>query len=252
MAVDIGMVFSGALEASRVDIVEAATAGVTSIEHLSGLALAYQRRGGDPFVRPYDPDILDAIADALLESGVTAVPTLATFMQFVDPDALPWRDAPGRHLEPLFTGRWQAMAAVARSVPEAVRADLELTRALLRRLHDGGALIGAGSDSPAAPRMVPGGGLHLELEALVRAGFTPSEALQAATWNAAQIIGREDIGHLGRGARADIIIVEGDPTRNVGATRQVRRVWLGGSEMDVEAAWADTNAAARRAVQGGD
>lgn len=252
VAVDIGMVFSGALQASRVDIVEAAAAGVTSIEHLSGLALAYQRRGGDPLSRPYDAEILDAIADEILVSQVTAVPTLATFMQFNDPDALPWREAPADHLERLFTARWQAMGAAALAVPEAVTADLKLTRALLRRLHDGDMLIGAGSDSPAAPHMVPGGGLHLELVALVRAGLTPSEALQAATWNAAQIMGRQDVGHLGPGARADIVIVDGDPARDIDATRLIRRVWFNGAEVDLEAAWAAMDQAPRRVRPGVD
>jgi imidazolonepropionase-like amidohydrolase len=237
VAVDLGTVFAFGLEGSYVDIVDAAKAGVTSIEHLSGLALAYERRGGDVFARPLDEQILSEVAADILATGVAAVPTLAIFDQQSTSSTLDIEGLPGSHLAPAFEGFWEMRRQWAAARPDAVEADRDLARALLRKLHRGGMTIGAGSDLPAGPGMVPGGALHLELEALVEAGLTPTEALQAATANAAAILQRPDLGHVRSGAMADILIVEGDPTRDIAATRNVQRVWLGGVEVDLDSAW---------------
>lgn len=250
IAVDLGMIFTGGLHGSEIDIVEAADAGVSTLEHLSGLALAYQRRGGDPLDPPHDPEIIDEIARELLRKDVAAVPTLATFVQLADSTALSSQEVPGADLRAYFEPHWQGIRAMAKDRPQSVKADQALTRALLERLHDGNMLIGAGSDLPAAPNMVPGGALHLELEALVTAGFSPTEALLAATTNAATILGLEDVGHLREGARADIVIVDGDPTRDITASRRIQSVWFGGTEVDLEGAWART-ASALEAAMGG-
>lgn len=243
VAADLGLVSTGGLTGSEVDLVDASRAGVRTVEHLSGLALAYERRGGDPLTPPYDLEILDAIARDLLEAGVAAVPTLATLIQSAEPSALSWQDVPGARLAAYFQEWWQGLIARADVRGQVVAADRQLVTSLLRRLHEGGLLIGAGSDLPAAPMMVPGGALHMELEALVEAGLSPTEALQAATWNAAMIVGRRYIGHLDPGARADILVVEGDPTVDIRATRAVRQVWFGGAEVDLEAAWTATETA---------
>lgn len=237
VATDLGMVFTAGLQGSEVDIVEAAEAGVSTLEHLSGLALAYQRRGGDPLSPPYNAETLDDIAERLLRTGVAAVPTVATFVRFADPGALSMEDVPGAQFDSPFQPRWEAVAGFASQQQDAVAADRELTTTLLQRLHEGGMLIGAGSDLPAGPGMVPGGALHMELAALVEAGLTPAEALQAATWNAARILAAEDLGHLQPGAAADILIVDGDPTVDITATRHVRAVFAGGREVDIEGAW---------------
>jgi imidazolonepropionase-like amidohydrolase len=120
---------------------------------------------------------------------------------------------------------------------EALEGDLRLVEALFRRLRDGGVTIGAGSDVPAAPGMVPGWGIHQELEALVLMGVTPVEALRAATHEASGILGQGDLGHLDAGARADFVVVRGDPTQEITDTRQVEAVWLGGRAVDLEEAW---------------
>lgn len=97
-------------------------------------------------------------------------------------------------------------------------------------------LIGAGSDLLAAPYMLPGAALHQELEALVAAGFSPDEALQAATSNAAAILGHEEFSNLRRGARADVLVV-GDPTQDICDTRRILAVWKDGKKVEIEQAW---------------
>ena len=68
----------------------------------------------------------------------------------------------------------------------------------------------AGSDAPAFV-VPPGAGLHRELELLVIAGLTPSQALAAATLEAARALKRDaELGALGTGMRADLMVVRGE------------------------------------------
>jgi imidazolonepropionase-like amidohydrolase len=236
---DIGMVMTGGLQ-GQLDIVEAAAAGVDTIEHLSGLALAYQRRGGDPLAETLDDALLDELAASLAQSGVSVVSTTANAMQFYEPGNLAWDDLPGAEMMASFLGsHWQRLAGWAAQAHDRAAADRRLQLAMIPRLAAAGVLLGAGSDVPAAPYMVPGGALHQELAAMVRAGLSPTEALRAATWNAGQILGADELGHLGVGAYADIVVVEGDPTVDIEQSRRLVEVYLGGARINRQAALDD-------------
>jgi imidazolonepropionase-like amidohydrolase len=235
---DIGTAFTRGLTMARLDIVQIAEAGADTVEHMSGLALAYQRRGGDPLDETLDSAILDAIAEDLLASGAAFVPTLANGHQFAGTGALDTGGFDGAaRLSPFLEGQWTAVRGFAEAAAPRTGADRRLSEAMLVRLIEGGALIGAGSDIPAAPGMLPGAGLHMELEALTLAGLSPDRALQAATINAARIIGRDDLGHLQPGAIADIVVVDGSPLSDIRVTRRVLAVWQAGEPLDVAAAW---------------
>jgi imidazolonepropionase-like amidohydrolase len=73
-----------------------------------------------------------------------------------------------------------------------------------------------------------GAGLHRELELLVEAGLSPAEALRAATAEPARAFGLEDRGRIAVGKRADLLLVEGDPTVEVTATRAIVEVYKQG------------------------
>ena len=238
VAVDLGMAFTRGLRGAQVDIVEGAEWGATTIEHLSGLALAYQRRGGDPFAEEVDATIIDEIAEALLASDAAFVPTAATALRMEDESHFLAEGLPGTEgMAALMDGQWNMTRAFAAEQSAAAEADGRLLRALLPRLVHGGAPMGAGSDLPAAPGMYPGWGLHQELEALVHLGMSPTEALQAATRGAAALLNRSDLGELEVGARADLVVVAGDPTRDIAASRQIEAVWFGGEPVDLGRAW---------------
>jgi imidazolonepropionase-like amidohydrolase len=99
----------------------------------------------------------------------------------------------------------------------------------VRRLHEAGVTILAGSDTQSG--VFPGPGLHRELAKLVAAGLTPVEAIRAATWDAARFLanGAEpDFGAVREGLRADLVLVEGDPSVDVSALENIRQVYLGG------------------------
>lgn len=92
----------------------------------------------------------------------------------------------------------------------------------------------AGSGSPVDGSM-PGIGEHVELEMLVRMGLSPREALAAATNNYALQFGWNELGLIAPGRRADILIVDGDPTANIWNARRIAAVVLDGNVLDREA-----------------
>ncbi len=119
--------------------------------------------------------------------------------------------------------------------------------ATIRQLAAANVPILAGSDAPN-PGTAHGAALHRELELLVAAGLTPLQALAAATSAPAKAFRLHDRGRIAKGLRADLLLVEGDPTRDVTATRRIAGVWKGGVPVD-RAAWAKTVAAAREAAE---
>ncbi|ACT03166.1 amidohydrolase family protein [Paenibacillus sp. JDR-2] len=102
-------------------------------------------------------------------------------------------------------------------------------------LHHAGVDILVGTD--VAPVPVPnlgglahGASVHHEMQLLVKAGFTPTEALQSATSKPARCFGLHDRGRITEGARADLILINGDPTTNISDTLSIKSVWFNGSQ----------------------
>ncbi len=247
---DLGTVLTRGLSGAHVDARQAAASGVRTLEHLGGAALAYSRLGGDPNAATLDPALLDVIVADLAKSGVAVVPTTANSAQFASPDSLARDDLPGAdRMAADFAGYWSYLSGVVDDprVQARVRSDQRLMQALLPRLLAADVRIGAGSDLPAAPFMLPGPALHQELDALVRAGLTPVQALQAATHVAADILDQAALGRLEAGARADVLVVSGDPLSDIRATRTVQAVWTSGAPVDLAQAWNAVDAALQTA-----
>jgi len=101
----------------------------------------------------------------------------------------------------------------------------------LRRMRDAGVRILAGTDAPN-PGTWYGVSLHGELELLVKAGLTPIQALRAATSAPADSFGVKNRGRLRPGFVADAVLVEGDPTADIRATRRIVAVWKDGARVD--------------------
>lgn len=89
-----------------------------------------------------------------------------------------------------------------------------------------GVKVLAGSDRPLSSGVPP---IHDELVALVRAGMTPLEALQAATRNPAEFFGHlATAGTVKVGRRADLVLLDADPLVDIGSTRRIAAVVLRG------------------------
>jgi hypothetical protein len=104
---------------------------------------------------------------------------------------------------------------------------------LTRRAGQEGArlVMGGHSTVPFAER---GEAPWRELELLVESGLTPLEAIAAATGTAAAFLYRADeLGTLRPGLRADLVVLRGDPSREISAIRTVERVMVGGRWIDV-------------------
>jgi imidazolonepropionase-like amidohydrolase len=85
----------------------------------------------------------------------------------------------------------------------------------------------AGSDA-GNPVTFHGVSLVRELELLARAGLPLRDVLRAATSRAADRLGQPQLGRIAAGAVADLVVLDADPTADVGAYRRVRQVYLGG------------------------
>jgi hypothetical protein len=81
----------------------------------------------------------------------------------------------------------------------------------------------------------PGISLHVELELLVRMGLSPREAVAAATNNYAVQFNWTEIGQIAPGRRADILVLDADPTANIWNARRINTLILEGNVVDREA-----------------
>jgi imidazolonepropionase-like amidohydrolase len=121
--------------------------------------------------------------------------------------------------------------------PRLPSSTLDLQHALdaVAQLRSAGVDVLAGSDAPN-PGTAHGVSIHRELELLVLAGLSPTEALKAATSIPARrfkLDGRgRGHGRVDVGGCADIVLVTGDPTADIRATRAIVAVWKGGTRVD--------------------
>jgi imidazolonepropionase-like amidohydrolase len=119
----------------------------------------------------------------------------------------------------------------------------------LGQLKAAGVPILAGTDAPN-PSTIFGASLHRELVLLVAAGLTPIEALRAATSVPAEEFGLRTRGRVKPGFVADLLLVEGDPTTDVTATRKITAIWKEGHRVDRETYAAAAAADRGQAAQG--
>jgi imidazolonepropionase-like amidohydrolase len=101
----------------------------------------------------------------------------------------------------------------------------------VRKLQAARVPILAGTDA-GNPGTAHGASLHGELTLLVAAGLTPVQALAAATSQPARHFRLADRGRIAPGMRADLVLVEGDPTTSIEATRAIVSIWKNGSKVD--------------------
>jgi imidazolonepropionase-like amidohydrolase len=107
--------------------------------------------------------------------------------------------------------------------------DMELERAFVAA---GGLLI-AGPDPTGDGDVVPGFGDQREIELLVEAGFSPLEAIKIATLNGAVYLGKEkQIGSIAAGKNADLVVIKGDPSKQISDIENVEIVFKDGVGYD--------------------
>jgi imidazolonepropionase-like amidohydrolase len=185
---------------------------IVEVAHMNGKRVSVHLQGGPSLIPCVEAgiDILDhgiyltdADVECLAKHGIPYIPTLAAIYliahegerEVVPVDAMTVEKA--KH----------AVEAHMRSFEKAVKAGL---------------LIGAGTDYKH-------GILGVELELMTRGGFSTVQALNAATRDAARILGIDDrLGTIETGKIADFLVVKGDPVRDIRDVRNVRMVFQNG------------------------
>ena len=110
-----------------------------------------------------------------------------------------------------------------------VRKSMDFERAFVKA----GGLLLAGLDPTGNGGVVAGFGDLREVELLVEAGFTPVEAIKIASFNGAKYLGRDaQIGSIAAGKAADLMIVKGDPSKNINDIENVEIVFKDGVGYD--------------------
>jgi imidazolonepropionase-like amidohydrolase len=253
----LGMAFAGHVPYS-VSPVEASDAGQKSIEHLTGVAIACSSEEEDirraiaavapgpdataPRVEHHaSPRVLAtfsahkcaALADRFARQHTWQVPTFVA----IDPDRCCKRagdDPRARFLAAPIREWWESAAGTP-----LANDDLSVQRRMFQKrldivgmFHRHGVPLLAGTDM-GVPWVYPGFSLHDELTALVRAGLSPAEALRTATVNPARYWNRaHELGEIGTGKLADLVLLDANPLADIGSTRKIRAVILDGQLFD--------------------
>jgi Amidohydrolase family len=217
----VGLTFAGHVP-STVTIEEAADAGIRSIEHLSNYKVFGECMTGEE----YSAAGCRRLFDKLAAKAVWQTPTMAFFQTIPD----------------VFSGTPLAHSEYASdSLLELTRRNVEAShipattldkyrlagQISLGAIHDL-QLTGSGSLA-GCDGLVPGFCLPDELEWFTRAGFSPLEALQTATINPARFLGRGDSqGTVEVGKRADLVLLDGDPSVDIRNVSRISSVILRG------------------------
>jgi imidazolonepropionase-like amidohydrolase len=259
-----GMTFVGHVpDAIRAS--EASNAGQKSIEHYTGIfegcstiedELLKGPKGPRRVVETYSAPKCAALIALLAKNGTWQVPTLFWERGQWLIDDLDLSQSPGAKYAAASL-RNQTYKKFTDSILKELDTDpvtyrrqfvakeLEMTLAM----HRAGVPLMAGTDTAAGVYVIPGFSLHQELELFVKAGLTPTEALQTATLNPAKFLGRtRDLGTVEKGKFADLVLLDANPLPDIRNTQKISAVVLGGryfSRADLDGILKEVEAAAR-------
>ena len=245
-----------------VTALEASDAGQRSIEHLDGLDYVISPLGdrfrqdrldrvgkppqaGEMMKLPlrianeinkladsYDENRAASLFAHLSQNGTWQVPTLSVAHVFSSVgNAALYSDPRLKFVAAQERDSWEHNPIVHLEIPEYVaarkRAFQQATR-ITRAAHEAGVSFLAGTDCGGVPYLYYGFSLHDELALLVDAGFTPMQALQAATRDPARFLALEDVGTVEAGKRADLVLLSADPLADIHNSQKIEAVILGG------------------------
>ncbi len=228
-------------EVSQAVIDAAHKNGLKAFAHIFYLADAKRlaAQGIDGFVHSVrDQPIDKALTDAMKQRGIVQVAgTLSR-----EASLFAYGRAAPQLNDPFFQQSLTATALALLASPERQRTVTEapayprlpgffdMAMANMKRLAAAGVQYGLGTDS-GPPGRVAGYSGHWEMELMVADGFTPGQAIQAATASGAQILGARDLGTIERGKWADFVVLDADPLRDIRNTRLISAVYIAGRQV---------------------
>ena len=194
-------------------------------------------------------DYLDRILSGLISSDIPVGTTLATYevvdQKLFDQDAFLTRDVnvylPVELIEEVIEGnnKHQLMFQALGDNQAAWFWKRELDIYILQKLYEADVMLVSGTDAGSSSiGVVEGFATHDDLRLLTEFGFTPYEALQTATVNAAFIVekmkGEDDFGTIEIGKRADLILLSGNPLEDIKNTQDILGVMVRGEWYSAE------------------
>ena len=173
--------------------------------------------------QPHTQEIVENIA----KSGAFVCPTVVAGASTInDSDAVSFGQDP--RVSSKLTPEWQqAFGNLINTYPHGTMQQLLDG---VKALHEAGVdiLVGTDASQTSVGGMVHGASVHHEMQLLVRAGLTPTEALRAATSVTARRFQMADRGSIKAGMNADLLLVKGNPTENIADTLNIEGVWRNG------------------------
>jgi imidazolonepropionase-like amidohydrolase len=243
-----GLPFAGQVPLA-ISAAEASDAGQRSEEHLYGVLfgcsdqedeLRQRVKEGDPMrgaldnvktlVASYSDSKAAGLFARFVKNGTYQTPTLVRLAGLIDP--VPMDDPRvAKYFSPALRTEYEHRVKTAK--PEDLAAQRLLYQLELRivgAMQRSGVRLLAGTDNNFY-----GSSLHDELAELVKAGLTPMEALQTATRNAAEYLGRSDSGTVEKGKVADLVLLDANPLVSIDNTRKISAVIVNGRLLDRKA-----------------
>ena len=163
----------------------------------------------------------------LVDRRVALTSTLTVFETFTPGRPIP----PGLELlTPQLKQQYeQTYARVSKNTESIYTKLFPKAMALERAFARAGGVLLAGTDPTGSGGVIPGFSNQRQIELLVEAGFTPLEAITIGTLNGARYLGRDTrIGSIAKGKQADLVVLSGDPSTNIGDIRKVDTVFRQG------------------------
>jgi hypothetical protein len=198
-----------------------------SIEHLDGFLPLLALDGSLNTERLQHADLkkLPSIVEAIKAADTWICPTVVVY-------DLPRTDPVGREeasfVPPDVFVRYDRMYPNHAIDPRATPQGRAVLLAIVAALHSGGAHLLLGTDTMKVGTL-PGYSLHIELENFAAAGMTPYEAIRAGTADAAKFLHQEnEFGLVGKGLRADLLLVDANPLADVKNVSKLAGVLAGG------------------------
>ena len=181
-------------------------------------------------VDPNGEEVRSLIAE-LVKRKVALTSTLTVFETFTPGRPMPpGVDVLTDSLREQFKARW---AATQRSTTSAYITLLPKARALEMAFFKAGGTLLVGTDPTGGGGVIPGFSNQRAVELLVESGLTPLEAIRVSTMNGATYLGRADrVGSLEVGKQADLVVINGDPSRRIEDIRNVEVVFKQGVGYD--------------------
>lgn len=242
------------------DVMVAADAGVAAAEHHWSVGLTsiadFERRkkltmdrltgrvGQEEFPFFYESGNFDRIIAKMVEKGLSWSPTIATVFRPLSPSADLFRQRElsivnnrnASYLPPVVRafamGQYEKYAKFPPDELKRIKVGYKKIEDFMRRFVKAGGLIRAGSDPSWG---MPAIGIHEEMKMFVEAGLSPMQAIQSATINVAKTFRKDkDLGTVEPGKIADMVVIAGDPLKDIWATQNVKTVIMNGKLADTK------------------